>query len=568
MALVNGGELVVRTLLQAGVETIFGLHGAHIDTIFQSCLDHEIPIIDTRHEAAAGHAAEGYARASGRLGVALVTAGGGFTNVMTPITNAFVDRTPVLFLTGSGSLGDDETNTLQAGIDQVAMAKPVTKWAHRVVSTDHIPRLVHQAIRIAMTAPRGPVLLDIPWDILRRQVEEEEVSCLPAVLPSGGSVPSSPDLQVALDVLREAERPVIIVGSEARSSSSAADLAELCRITGIPVFADSEGLSVLHEVPRDAYGGLVQGLYGFSQAGAAPDAVLMLGIRFGLSTVHGTGYLIPKAARIVQVDGDGRELGRLQAISHGIVSNPAATLTALKDAAANFGWPERDAWRTEVRELVARRRRLVGEKADGDKPLHPFRASEILATHLTAETTVVADGALTYLWLGEVMSQVRPSKYLCHGYLGSMGVGFGTALGAQVADLAANRRTILVTGDGAVGFSLAEFDTLVRKQIPLIVVVMNNQSWGATLHFQQLAVGANRVTNTRLENGAYHEVARAFGADGYYVEDADQFERALTAALATDRPACINVMVRLDVIPPEELILIGMDPFAQLPGAD
>jgi acetolactate synthase-1/2/3 large subunit len=149
MATIIGGELVVRTLVASGVETMFGLHGAHIDAIFQAALDLRVPIIDTRHEVSAGHAAEGYARVGQRLGVAIVTAGGGFTNVLTSIANAAFDRTPVLYVTGSGSLKDDETNTLQAGFDQVAMAKPVTKWAHRITVTENIPRIVAQAVRIA-----------------------------------------------------------------------------------------------------------------------------------------------------------------------------------------------------------------------------------------------------------------------------------------------------------------------------------------------------------------------------------------------------------------------------------
>src|ERR1700730_17114447 len=145
MATITGGERLVRALKAAGVEAIFGLPGAPIDTVFQACLDHKLPIIDTRHEAAAGHAAEGYARAGNRLGVALVTAGGGFTNVVTPLANAFLDRTPVLVITGSGALRDAETNTLQHGIDQVAVAAPITKWAHQITITDNIPRIVAQA---------------------------------------------------------------------------------------------------------------------------------------------------------------------------------------------------------------------------------------------------------------------------------------------------------------------------------------------------------------------------------------------------------------------------------------
>ena len=138
---VTGGELVVRTLEKAGVQRIFGLHGAHLETIFQACRNHGIPILDTRHEVAAGHAAEGYARATRKLGVAMVTAGPGFTNVITSIANAYLDRTPVLYLSGSAALRDAETNTLQAGIDQVAIARPITKWAHQVTTVQQLPRL-------------------------------------------------------------------------------------------------------------------------------------------------------------------------------------------------------------------------------------------------------------------------------------------------------------------------------------------------------------------------------------------------------------------------------------------
>jgi acetolactate synthase-1/2/3 large subunit len=173
----------------------------------------------------------------------------------------------------------------------------------------------------------------------------------------------------------------------------------------------------------------------------------------------------------------------------------------------------------------------------------------------------VADGALTYLWLSEVISDATPGEFLCHGYLGSMGVGFGVALGAQAAARSTGLRTILVTGDGSIGYSLAEFDTAVRHHLSLVVVIMNNRSWGATLHFQELAVGPDRVTNTRLDNGAYHDVAKALGADGYHVTDGKGLEQALTDALARDRPACINVEVDIAPIPPEEMLLIGRNPF-------
>src|SRR6187549_1684825 len=187
MGQISGGELLVRTLKQAGVDRLFGLHGAHVDPIFQACLDHSIPIVDTRHEVAAGHAAEGYARAGDRLGVAVITAGPGFTNVVTSIANAFLDRTPVLYISGAAGLAQAHTNTLQAGIDQPSIARPITKWTHQIQVTADIPRLVAQAIRTALAGPRGPVLLDIPMDVLGGQVDETMV-----VMPEAAAMGSEP----------------------------------------------------------------------------------------------------------------------------------------------------------------------------------------------------------------------------------------------------------------------------------------------------------------------------------------------------------------------------------------
>jgi acetolactate synthase-1/2/3 large subunit len=200
MALVTGGEMVVRALRKAGVEKLFALHGANIDSIFQSCLDHGLPIVDTRHEMNAGHSAEGYARVTQGLGVALVTAGGGMTNIVTFMANALLDRTPVLYLCGKGMLKQRQINTLQHDIDRVALGTPVTKWAHHVICIEQIPRLVAQAIRIAMQAPRGPVMQDLPWDILLATVEEDSLlDAGPATLHSQSA--SDTDIRHIADML-------------------------------------------------------------------------------------------------------------------------------------------------------------------------------------------------------------------------------------------------------------------------------------------------------------------------------------------------------------------------------
>ena len=209
----TGGDRAVESLVSAGVQVVFGLHGAHVEAIFQSCLDRGVRIVDTRHEAAAGHAAEGYARAGRRLGVAVVTAGPGFANAVVSLTNAAVDRTPVLFLAGAAPLDDAETNTLQSGVDQLAVAAPIVKWAHRVTNTADVGRLVAQAVRVATSAPAGPVYLEIPIDVMNAVADIAEVAPWPVPPLASGGPPDAATIGQIAGLLANAERPVLLAGA-------------------------------------------------------------------------------------------------------------------------------------------------------------------------------------------------------------------------------------------------------------------------------------------------------------------------------------------------------------------
>ena len=215
MARVDGGELFVRTLEAAGIDTIFTLHGGHLDAILQAARDRGLRLIDTRHEQAAGHAADGYARTTGRTGVALVTAGPGFTDVMTAMANAYLDCIPTLFVAGAAPLREAETLPLQGGIDQVAMAAPVTKWAHRVTHTERIPELTVQALRVARSGRPGPVLLEIPIDVLFARVEEERARIPSRIGPDAAPAPPREAVERVVALLAEAERPAILAGGGA-----------------------------------------------------------------------------------------------------------------------------------------------------------------------------------------------------------------------------------------------------------------------------------------------------------------------------------------------------------------
>lgn len=559
MSRVSGGEIVVRTLASAGVSTMFGINGAHVDAIYQAALDHGLPVVDTRHEMNAGHAAEGYARVRNSLGVAVLTAGGGFTNAVTSMANAFLDRTPVLYLAGSGMLASDQANTLQAGIDQVAVATPVTKWAHRITRPELIPRILARAIRTALACPRGPVLIDIPWDVLTAQAEEPDLAA--ERLGTETAAPSAPPAAVGemLALLARAARPVLLAGSEVARAGAGPELRAVAEALSVPVLADYEGLGLLSGSPAGF--GLVQSLFGLG-TGQRPDAVVMLGLRFGLTTGHGSGTLIPHQAHVVQVDSDARELGHLQPVATAVLADPGAVVRQLHEAAlarGRDGWPDHASWRQELRAHITRRRQLVASQVVRDGRIHPYEAVAAIAGTLPPGAVVVADGALTYLWLSETIPDAEVSAYLCHGYLGSMGVGMGVALGAQTA--ARGRPVVLVTGDGAVGYSVAEFDAMVRAQLPVVVVVLNNRAWGATLHAQQLTLGADRIMNNRLENGSYSEVARAMGADGATITELADLAPALAKAIGSKRPTCLDVQVSLDPIPPEERVIMGGSPF-------
>ena len=555
MAMVTGGELVVRTLVRAGVKQVFGLHGAHLETIFQSCLDHGIPITDTRHEVAAGHAAEGYARSTRSLGVAMATAGPGFTNIITSIANAFLDRTPVLYISGSSALNQAETNTLQSGLDQVAVATPITKWAHRVSVTADIPRLVAQAVRLATSNPPGPVLLDMPMDVLITQVDEASVAIPDRVVVDSRSVPEQSAVEDALKLLAGASRPVIMAGVGAYFSGAGAELRALAEATGIPVFSDFQAHGLLPS-NHPLYGGTFHKMADLSAPDQRPDLVLAVGVRFGLFTLGMSDLAVPLAAKIIHVEVDPKEIGRLRQVALPIVADPRETLRALNVSAKSHKWPDRSKWQQTIRTAkVERCKRMQKDLERTGPPIHPLQAVSAIVDNIAEDAIIVGDGAEAYHWMNEVIHQNHPGSYITHGFLGAVGMGLGLAIGAQVAH--PKRPVLCLVGDGAIGFTIAEFDTMARRNLPIVAVVMNNHSWAASQHFQEIVSGKNRLTATELRDANYHEVAAAFGAYGRRVTEIKDLGPAIKAAFASGKPACINVSIDVAPIPPEVHLLMS-----------
>ncbi|NQZ98283.1 MAG: thiamine pyrophosphate-binding protein [Myxococcales bacterium] len=542
MAVVDGGELLVRALVHAGVEELFALSGGHLDPIFIAAADHGIRITDTRHEAAATHMADGYARATGKLGVAVITAGPGVTNGMTGVANAFADASPILVIGGRFPLRDEDRLALQS-MDQIPLMQPITKFARTLLHTDRIPEMVSMAIRHSLTGRPGPSFLDIPLDILFAPIEEEQAPTFRHTVPLGKPVPNAVSLDQALDALSRAERPVIFAGGGTRFAGAQEPLRKFAERTQIPVFASAKARGCVSERTALGYGGFglsaSRGVH--KEAGGPPDVVMLLGARVGMFTGSSGGArsMLPDAATVIQVDVVAEEIGRNHDVDIGLVGDVGETLELLNERSKGLAFRDHSAW---LAALVAAREsfRKVHESLmyGPGPPIHQARLCREIAEFLTDDDILVADGGDTANWMAEQAIVGEMGRYISHGYLGCLGIGMPFGLAAQVAH--PDRRVVILVGDGAVGFNFAEFDTAIRHGLPVVVVVNNDQGWGMIRHDQLKRYG--RVVGCELGPVRYDLAAAGFGCHAEFVEEAEEIRPALERAFASGRAACINVM--------------------------
>ena len=545
MARIDGGALLARSLQQAGVTEVFTLHGGHLDAFLMAAEDYGLRLTDTRHESTAGHAADAYARLTGKPGVCVTTSGPGFTNVYSAITNAYLDASPVLFIVGSPPLREAETNPLQGGFDQVAAAYPVTKWAHQVTNVERIPELVALALRHATTGKPGPVLLDVPIDVMFYPVDDEYVRwpAYPADIPR--PAPSPAGVQAVLAALASASRPAILTGGGALLSGCAAELRTFAERCSIPVFTN-KGQGILPG-SHPLWAGGTFGLATLSMVvGETPDLLIILGHRFGLFTGGRHSYV--PGATIIQVDVDSAEMGRLHDVAVPILADVRTALEAFNAAAADAHLPDFSEWAKKA--ITARQlaQQLFPDDSTPSGRIHPNAAARELLGATPGDAVVVFDGAEAGAWAGFYTAAETPGGVFTFGYLGCLGVGQGYAIGAARARPGVP--VVLVTGDGAVGFHISEFDTMVRHELPVITAVFNNMSWGLSKHGQEVIYPGRKPVVTTLPDTAFEQVARAFGADGHRIEDAGQIAAAVQAALASGKPTCLNLAVDGDIVHP------------------
>jgi acetolactate synthase-1/2/3 large subunit len=532
MAQVHGGRLVAQALQRHGVTHLFTLCGGHIQAIYDGCIDQAIRVVDTRHEQTAGHAADGYARVTGRPGVCAVTAGPGVTDVVTAVANAQRAGSPMVVLGGAGPTQLSDMGSLQ-DMDAVTLMRPISKWSVRVPETRRIAEYVDSAFRVAQANVPGPVFLEIPLDVLMGYHEEHDLrTAHPSVEPPRPfAAPSA--LALAERLLASSERPVFLVGSQVRWSPAKEAVREAADAISAPFYLNGMargGLPADH--PR---------LFSRSRraALAQADAVLVFGTPFDFRVDYGRSPAWAEGAKIVQVDLDGAELGRNRPIDVGIHADSGLVLRHLAKVAARR---DRASWISIVRaDEDKRRAKMVVEMASGASPPHPLRVCAEIGKRLGKNDIVIGDGGDFVATGANVLRLEWPQLWMDPGPLGTLGVGPGYALAAKLAR--PDAKVVVVYGDGSFGLHALEFEAMVRQNIPVVAVIGNDAGWTQIRRGQVEMYGEARAVATQLAYTRYDKVVLAVGGFGAWVERVEDLGPALDAAFASEKPACVNVKI-------------------------
>lgn len=535
MADLTGGHLVARTLKQAGVGHIFTLCGGHILPIYDGCLSEGIAVVDMRHEQAAAHAADAYARLTRNIGVAVVTAGPGVTDAVTGVANACSARSPVLLIGGAAPLGLRGLGALQE-TEQVGLLRPITKGSWSVAETRQIPEVLTTAIRTALTGRPGPVFVEIPVDLLMTMMEDR-LAPIPTGYVHRERQTADPEaVQRLVDLLGRAKRPVVMAGSGVYWDDAAKDLQAFAERSGFPVFMNGAGRGCL---PSDHPHAFSQAR-GFALGGA--DVVLVLGTPLDFRLGYGRPPSFAEDAQVVMVDCDPSELGRNRPLALGLAGHIGLVLRQAGDALPAGLAARTTDWLGAVRKKEGDgQARLLAERQSDDVPISHYRMAHEIAAVVDAGTTVVGDGGDVVGCAAKIVPLSRPGQWLDPGPFGCLGVGPSFAIAAKL--LRPADQVLLIAGDGAFGLNGMEIETAVRFGLPMTVIIGNDGGWGQIRNPQLSFFGAERAVATSLPYTRFDQMVEALGGRGVQVTRPGEIRPALERALGSGEVSCINVIL-------------------------
>ncbi|MBR6562976.1 MAG: biosynthetic-type acetolactate synthase large subunit [Clostridia bacterium] len=541
--LLSGADILVKTLIEQGCDTVFGYPGGQILDVYDSLYTHQDKIqhILTAHEQGAAHAADGYSRSTGRVGVVISTSGPGATNLVTGIATAHLDSVPMVAICGNVPTTQIGTDSFQE-IDITGITLPITKHNYFVGSVEDLADTVREAFMLAVSGRPGPVLIDIPKDVQVAKCEYLPKPPVERMLPIAAK---EKRIREAAEIINEARRPYIYFGGGIVSADAQAEMLALAEAIDAPIGCSLMGLSAIPTSHKRFLG--MQGMHGHyasSRAMQKADTVIALGVRFN-DRATGNRHKFAPGARIVHIDVDGSELCKNVTAYCGLRGDLKPTLKQLLPLINKQSRPE---WWAKIETL----RKEEKESIDNREGMTPRNVLLAINNRLSENTPVCTDVGQHQMWTAQAIEFSRPRRFLSSGGLGTMGFGLGAAIGASYGT---GERSVLVTGDGSFGMNLNELATAVRYNVPIAIVIMNNGVLGMVRQWQTLFFDKHYSSSVLDRSTDFPALARAFGADGETVTTLEALENALDKAFSTNGPYVIDCRIDKD-----ELVLPMLPP--------
>ncbi len=539
----SGSDILVRSLIEQEVDLVFGYPGGQVIDIYDSLYRYrkEITHILTAHEQGATHAADGYARSTGKVGVVIATSGPGATNLITGIATAHLDSIPMVAITGNVPFTAIGTDSFQE-IDITGITLPITKHNYFVSDVNELADTVREAFKLALSGRPGPVLIDIPKDVQMAKCQ---------YVPMGKSIPedkfAAKDIRIkaAADTINKSQKPFIYYGGGLTWSNAKEEMLSLAELIDAPIGCSMMGISAIeNDHPRFLGMQGMHGHYACTTAMHNADCIIALGCRFN-DRVTGNKDKFATNSKVVHIDIDGSELSKNINDDHAMRGDIKETLKKLLPLIKKSNKPS---WRKQIEGYKA----FQKENQDTREGLTPKNIISLLNSYLKPETPVCTDVGQHQVWTAQNIKLSKERKFLSSGGLGTMGYGMGAAIGAAFGT---KERSVLVTGDGSFGMNLNELATATKYNVPLVILIMNNKVLGMVRQWQTLFFNKH-YSNTILDRATdFVALAKAFGAEGERVETLEQLDLAFEKAFSYNGTYLIDCAVDKD-----ELVLPMLPP--------
>ncbi|MEW6775822.1 MAG: thiamine pyrophosphate-binding protein [Bdellovibrionota bacterium] len=531
----DGGHLLVEGLKREGVKVVFGLAGFHVSPIFNACRDAGIRLIDVRHEQAASHAADGWARATGEPGVAIVTAGPGVTNTVTGLAVAYQANVPMLLIGGKEPFMYLGQGALQA-MDTAGLVRTVTKAQYTVYDVKRTPEYVSMAYREATSGVPGPVYLEVPFDHLMKPENEQYVWFPKNYRTKVRTVSEPAYIQQACDHIQASKRPMIIAGGTVRWSHAEKELIELAEKIEAPIFLNGMGRG---SVPPDH-----PNSFSLSRGNvlAKTDLVLLIGTPMDFRLGYGKQKW-NKDAKVIQIERIPELIAKNRDVDLGLCGDAGLNIKAIYDELAKRNYKaDRGGYLQEIRADEDKRwQKMMPAMQATNSPIIHHRMCKEIADFIDEDTIVIGDGGDIVAIGSKIIKIRKPGHWMDPGPLGCLGVGTGYALAAQAAH--PDKRVLLLNGDGTWGMNGMELETALRHDLPIVCVVGNDAGWGQIRTPHKMVYGKDKLVSTELAYTRYDKIVEAMGGHGEFCDKPEQIRPALERAFAAKKAACVNIIL-------------------------